>query len=45
MIVAVTNRPLYFCIMAALRYLVLTTILAQLLAWFERKYRLIYGTG
>ena len=42
MIIAVTFRPFDFYIIAALLYLVLTTVLTQLAAWFERRYELVY---
>ena len=42
MIIAATYRPFDFYIIAALLYLVLTTMLTQLSAWLERKYRLVY---
>jgi len=42
MIIAATYRPFDFYIIAALLYLVLTTVLTQLSAWFERRYRLVY---
>ena len=42
MVIAVTFRPFDFYIIAALLYLVLTTVLTQLAAWFERRYELVY---
>jgi polar amino acid transport system permease protein len=42
MIIAATYRPFDFYIIAALFYLVLTSVLTQLSAWFERRYRLVY---
>lgn len=42
LIIAKTYRPFDFYIIAALLYLILTTVLTQLSAWFERRYRLEY---
>lgn len=41
MAIAVTFRPFDFYIMAALLYLVMTTVLSRFSIWYERKYQLI----
>lgn len=42
MVIATTFRPFDFYIIAAIFYLVLTTILTQLAAWLERRQKLAY---
>lgn len=42
MIIAATFRPFDFYIIAAILYLILTTVLTQVAAWFERRNELVY---
>lgn len=42
MVIAVTFRPFDFYIIIAILYLVLTTVLTEVAAWFERRYELVY---
>ena len=42
LVIATTYRPFDFYIIAAILYLILTTILTQIAAWLERRYRLNY---
>ncbi len=42
MVIAVTFRPFDFYIIVAILYLILTTVLTEIAAWFERRYELVY---